>query len=163
MEFDLTMFSCHMPYNSPTKLICSMSLRTRKFMAHTRKLAATSSGFMHTSDHCDPYTSKSGSVMQARHAKVSNFHDHAAIHRYRQAILNKLASSKHTIAHKLGGHRSKFTTHVSDDHRLGDNSDVVQHISYDSSISDVATSDKDDSKSDDETRHYNSNTNLHCC
>ena len=127
---------------------------------HPRFLAATSEGFLHTSNHCDPYTSKSGSVMQARHAKVNNCHDHAAIHRYRQLILDKLASSKHKIAHKLGGHRSKFTTHVSDDHRLGDNSDVVQHISYDSSISNVATSNKDESKSDDATRHYNSRTKL---
>ena len=71
---------------------------------------------------------------------------------------DKLASSKHAIAHKLGGNCSKFTTHVSIAHRLCDDNDFVKHISYDSSISNVALSNKDDSKSDDETRHYNSRT-----
>ena len=121
---------------------------------------------MHTSDHCDPYTSKSGSAMQARHAKVNNCHDHAATHRYRQSMLDKLASSKHAVAHKLCANRSKFTANVADAHRLSDDSDFVKHISYDSSISNVALNNKDNSKSDDETRHYNSRTNLplvdHC-
>ena len=74
--------------------------------------------------------------MQARHAKVNHFHDHAAIHRYRQSSLDKLASSKHTSAHRLS------------------------KLSDDSSNCHVATGDKNNSKSDDDTQ-FDIHTNLH--
>ena len=128
MQFDLTMFNCLTPINDPTELLFNVTLHAEMYGTHPRLFAASSTGFMHTSDHSDPYTSKSGSVMQANNAKVNNCQDHTAIHRYRISILNKLASSKHAIAHKLCGNCSKFTTHVSDAHRLGNDSDFVKHI-----------------------------------
>ena len=91
----------------------NVTLYAEMYGTHPRCLAATSTGFMHTSDHCDPYTSKSGPVMQARHAKVNNFHDHAAIHRYRQSMLDQPAidrcndKSTNAIAHKLNGNHQK--------------------------------------------------------
>ena len=78
---------------------------------HPKCLAATSEGFLHTSDHYDLYTSNSGSIMQARHAKVNKYHDHAAIQRYRQSMLDRMKvsstlMSKHAIAHKLDDDRT---------------------------------------------------------
>ena len=74
--------------------------------------------------------------MQARHTRVINFHDHAAIHKYRQSSLDKLASSKHTSAHRLN------------------------KLSDDNSNFHVATGDKTNSKSDDGTQ-FDMHTNLH--
>ena len=115
---------------------------------HPRFVVATSRGFSHTSDHCDPYTSKSGSVMQARCAKAYSCRDHVAAQKYRQSMLDNVncisKSTKHTIAHKLGGDNS-LTTHVPND----------------SLISNVATVDKDNNESDDDTTVDNLHTHVH--
>ena len=106
---------------------------------HPRFEAATSEGFLHTSDYCDPCTSKSGSVMQVRHAKVNTCHDHAAIHKYRQANLDKIkVIGTHKIACNVGDRQK----------------------SDDRSTSNVATGDNNNSKSDDDTP-VDIHTNLH--
>ena len=57
-----------------------------------RFLASTAQGMVSTSSHCDPFTSKSGSVMEARRLRHSQLHDYQTAHDYRLQLLSVIQS-----------------------------------------------------------------------
>ena len=60
---------------------------------HPRFLAATSDGWKTASSHADPFTAKSGVVMQQRHAKLYDFARRKSASDYRQSLLKRYVSS----------------------------------------------------------------------